>query len=393
MSKTERLFSREFILINLIFFAASITTAIFFQFHRYLDFLKIHEEWSGFIIAADAIPAIVLQPILGALLNNKTTKKCMLTGILIMVIAMLSYRLASTVPTLVAVRILQGTGFACLVSAMMVLVVSYIPLNKSGMAFGVISTVRLIPYAFVPPIMGMYFAAPQDFIKAVIYCIIPMMLSLLLAATVETPHIMDNRTSQYPSIKINVIIKNFKNLSVTAVLLLNLLLYSGYTTVFFFFEGFSRKSGNTNPGMFFAVATAMMFAVRVFGSKLFDSINKAYLTFFCMLGLTICYAALPFSSSYSVFYILAFFTGLAWGTVMPVAYALMFEVSDPQLRGLNLNLSLVMMQGGFFIGPFLGGIVHGWWGYGMLFYFCAFISLLSAMLARIVIYHTNKAFL
>lgn len=390
MQTDERLFSRDFIILNLIFLAASTVTAIFFQFHRYLSFLGIREDWSGFIIAADALPALVLQPILGILLSTRNARKWLLLGVFGMIFALLSYGFAYTVPALIMVRLLQGAGFACLVAAMMVLTVNCIPSKKSGMAFGVISTVRLMPYAFVPPIMGIYFVAPQDFTKALVYSVIPMVFSLFSAMLIGSSHAMVYRTDSGRPIKVEELFENIKSPGVSAVLLLNLLLYSGYTTVFFFFEGYSRKIGSDNPGMFFTVATAAMMAVRIFGSAMFDRFSKPHMTFICMLGLIICYAALPFTSFSVIFYTLALFTGLGWGIVMPVLNALMFEVSCPRFRGLNLNLSLVMMQGGFFVGPFLGGLVHGWFGYDMLFYFCAFISLISSVFSLFIINQANK---
>ncbi|MCX5808319.1 MAG: MFS transporter [Proteobacteria bacterium] len=390
MAAPERLFSRDFILLNLIFFVASIATAIFFQFHRYLSFLGIPEGWSGFIIAADAIPALILQPLLGVFLNNNNARRWMFGGVTCMIAALLSYGFATTVTALVAVRIFQGAGFACLIAAMMVLMVNYIPSQKSGTAFGIVSTIRLLPYALIPPLMSGYFKAPQDFLKALTYSVLPMVLSLMAVLLLKSPDILPGGPGPRQSINKRELLEDLKDRRVSIVLVINLLLYSGYTTVFFFLEGYDRKMGIENPGLFFTIATMTMIGVRVFGSTLFDKINKVYLTLCGMAGLVVCYAALPLTSFYSFFYILAFFTGLGWGIVMPVLNALMFEVSVPPFRGLNLNLSLVMMQGGFFVGPFLGGLVHGWWGYNMLFYFCASLSLLSAAFAWRLSHHVNE---
>jgi len=85
-----------------------------------------------------------------------------------------------------------------------------------------------------------------------------------------------------------------------------------------------------------------------------------------------------------MFYTLAFFIGLGWGIVMPVIYALIFDLSLPRFRGMNLNLSFVMMQGGFFIGPFLGGALLNHWGYNALFYFCGVLSILAAALLYMI---------
>lgn len=377
MVTSERLFSKDFLLLNLIFFLASTATAAFFQFHQYLRFLGIPEGWSGFIIAADALPALILQPLLGIFLNNNNARRWMTVGVICMIAALLSYRFAATVPLLVAVRIFQGAGFACLIAAMMILIVNYIPSQKSGAAFGIVSTVRLVPYALVPPLMGAFFKASQDFTKALAYGALIMVFSLF-ALYVLKPQDTEEELNSHQSIHIKDLPEDLKDRRVLIVLVINLLLYSGYTTVFFFLEGYYRRMGIENPGFFFTIATITMIGIRLFGGTLFDKFNKVSLTLWSMAGLALCYALLSLTSHYSLFYILAFFIGLGWGIVMPVLNALMFEVSAPHFRGLNLNLSLVMMQGGFFIGPFLGGLVHDWWGYNALFYFCAGLSMLSS---------------
>jgi MFS family permease len=38
------------------------------------------------------------------------------------------------------------------------------------------------------------------------------------------------------------------------------------------------------------------------------------------------------------------------------------------------------MQGSFFIGPLLGGIVLGAWGFSVLFYLCSALALFTALL-------------
>jgi MFS family permease len=81
-----------------------------------------------------------------------------------------------------------------------------------------------------------------------------------------------------------------------------------------------------------------------------------------MAGLTICYVLLAHIFSTDMFYALAFFIGLVWGIVIPPLNALLFDYSPPRFKGTNLNFSLAIIQGGFFIGPFLVGILIDCWG-------------------------------
>jgi MFS family permease len=69
--------------------------------------------------------------------------------------------------------------------------------------------------------------------------------------------------------------------------------------------------------------------------------------------------------------------GLGWGVALPVLSGLVFDVSEPRMRALNTNLSMVMFQGGFSLGPLAGGALLAQWGFAVLFYACAALQLLA----------------
>jgi len=100
-----------------------------------------------------------------------------------------------------------------------------------------------------------------------------------------------------------------------------------------------------------------------------------------MLWLALGYMALGAVRGELFFLILGALLGIGWGVVMPVLNALMFDISTPQLRAFNSNMGLQMFQGGFFIGPLLGGLVLAHWGFEHLFFMCTLFSLLAAFLA------------
>jgi len=76
----------------------------------------------------------------------------------------------------------------------------------------------------------------------------------------------------------------------------------------------------------------------------------------------------------AAFLLLAAVFGVLWSVGIPLTMALLFDISEPRFRGLNMNLTLVMMQGGFFVGPLIGGLILAGWGYNMLFLFCGLLN-------------------
>ncbi|OPY69244.1 MAG: Major Facilitator Superfamily protein [Syntrophorhabdus sp. PtaU1.Bin050] len=374
----EKILGKEFLILNGTFFLAAITMALFFKFYQYLHFLGIDPGWYGFIIAADSLAGLFLQPVLSPLLHPGNARRWMSAGIALIILALFLYRTAVTVPWLIAVRILHGAGFIIFISAMMAMIVAYIPAQKSGQAFSFISTVRLLPYAIMPAVVSPLVKTPEGFIDTLWYAILLMALSLFLLIFLKSGTLRANPAGKTARINGRELFDDIKERNVAILLIVNLLLYSGYTAVFFFLERFGKNAGIGNPGLFFTIATIVMICVRLAGITFFDKTNKVLLIVFSMAFLAVCYIILPLISGNRGFFAIAFFTGLGWGIVMPVLNAVMFDVSPPRFQGLNLNLSLVMMQGGFFVGPLAGGSILKCWGYPALFYFCGLLSIIGA---------------
>jgi len=99
-----------------------------------------------------------------------------------------------------------------------------------------------------------------------------------------------------------------------------------------------------------------------------------------MAILAVCHVLVSFIRDSSMFLILAAIFGVLWGVGIPLMMALLFDVSEERFRGLNMNLSLVMMQAGFFVGPLIGGFILTEWGYGMLFLSCGVLNVAGAIL-------------
>lgn len=142
--------------------------------------------------------------------------------------------------------------------------------------------------------------------------------------------------------------------------------------------------GISRPGAFFTAATLVMIAVRLFCSAMFDRYDKFRLSAAGLFCSACCYALLPLCASETQFHLLAIFTGLGWGIAMPLQAAAMFDISTPQTRAMNQNLMIIMMQGGFFLGPLAAGQLIHQYGFNLLFLGLAITTLLSAaMMAAI----------
>ncbi len=378
----ESLCNAGFILLTVLFLFASSVMAAFFHIHEYLASLEIQAAWIGFVIGADSLASFVIQPFCAPYLSGRNAVRWMAVGLFILGAALVCYSIAHGIEGLVVVRIAQGAGFALFLAAMMAAIVGFIPASKSGQAFGVLSLVRLVPYAIVPPVVAFFLKRSVSFpgiaawLAALVGICLPALLFLKRSAG-------DQRgVNQKPAaLGLGSLGDLFKHHALPGLLAANLIVFVGYTIVFFYITGFGRETRIDHTELFFTIAISIMAAIRLVGNVFFDRFNKFRLIIWCLALLAVCFPLLVVSAGWMFFCVAGLF-GLAWGIAMPLLSAVVFDVSSPATRGVNMNMTLVVMQGGFLLGPVLGGFLLQVSGYTTLFVVCSpltFLALVAVM--------------
>ena len=388
MSEPSRLFSPGFLVIALQFALVTAIAALFYAFSGYLSYLGVSQATAGFIISADALAALIVQPMIAPLVHPGTSRRWLFGGSLTLAAALFIAGHVTTVPFLIAARLLQGAGFICVVSALITMIVQFIPPEMSGRAFGAVSLIRLIPYAVIPTIFDLVKITPSAFRTVLDVAAVIALLPILALALPAQRQSVEQGCLSAPGI--SGLLDALRSAAVLMLLLSALLFFCGNSAIFFYLKQFGSSMGIANTSLFFTIATVVMILVRFFGGWAFDSYNKVLLCIAGLLAVAISYALLPMSASGRIFFTLAGISGLGWGIVMPLQAAFMFDISTPQMRGMNQNLLIVMMQGGFFLGPCLGGQIISRSGYGALFAFLAAVTLLSLLMMAGAGYYSRK---
>jgi predicted MFS family arabinose efflux permease len=381
MPRPESLFTREFLALNVVFFLSFCNLSVFFYFHQYLHTLPIDSRWFGLLIALFSLLSLILRPIISPFMHTGNARKWLGISCMVVIALLLTYGFARNFYTMALVRILHGVGFVGQTTAMMVLIVGFIPQKKSGQAFGLLSVSTLLPYAVVPPILGPLSDWLGGFDHVLNLTALMMLLIFPLLLIVRVPATESNgETVPQGRIRAGELIENLRDRRVLLLLIINLVFFTAFTPVFFFLKRFAVDIGIRNAGLFFTLAFVTMITVRVTAGPVFDKLSKIQLLGWSMALVASGYVILANTSGPLLFYGLGVLLGLGWGVAMPLFDALMFDISPTRFQGLNINLAIEMVDGGFFLGPLMGGMVLSWSGYGSLFYVCSAVSLLALVL-------------
>ncbi len=365
MSQPKSLFNREFIALNGIAFFTYCNLAIFFEFHDYLSTLPIPSMWIGFLIAAFSLTALIVRPLVSPLITVHNSRKWMFTSCCFLIASLTLYNFATGFWSMTITRVIHGAAYVVMGTSATTKLVSVIPKDKSAQAFGLLSVISLLPFALIPPLLKpltVYFAGFDGVINVSAAL---MLINLPLIALLKATWTSD--LDEEIPLSINEIVVNLKDQRIWSLLAINLIVWTSFTSIFFYLKGFGEKIGISNPGYFFTVSTFTEMAVRVFAGHLFDKINKKISLVVSLVLLIFGYMLIGIVTNPIGFYSLGLVLGLGWGVILPIINGFLFDVSAPKYRGLNANLATEMFQAGFTLGPFLGGLVLFGYGYLSLF--------------------------
>ncbi len=385
--ESKPLFTFDFLALCLVIAAAFSNVSVFYSFYHYLSVIDIPVVWRGFLVGLEPMAAFALRLLILPWLHVRNAYTIVTTALILLIAVSCSYLWLTSVPELIVVRILHGAVFMLLTSAATALLVVFIPEEKSGQGFGALSVATMIPYAIIPPITEALL--PYTRSAADIYAGVSVFSLLGIALMIGMRRRILRAIGQMDAVLMRKLTlaeirENFRQHAVLFLLAAILLLYLAHATFFYFLKNLSLQTGVGHVGAFFGISMAMMIAVRLFGTFVFDRINKLKLLLAVLLMLTACLLILPGVKTPAFFYLLAVVYGGSIGVTIPVFNALLFSVSAPGLRGLNTNMTLFAMDAGYFLTPCLGGLLITLGAsFGMLFYTAAGFALLCLFLTTV----------
>lgn len=380
-SPPTRLLTFEFLALLVIILAAFCNVSVFYGFYHYLGTIGIPLPWRGVLVGLEPMSAFVLRLFVLPWLHVRNDMTVTLVSLVLLVAASVAYLQATTVPALIVLRIFHGAVFVLLTSAVIALVVNFIPGEKSGQGFGILSVATMIPYAVIPPLSEALLPRVRneaDLYAAVsLFSVVAIVLLVALRGRIgRAVQGMDRALLRRPSFA--EIRENFRIRAVFVLLAAVLLVYLAHATFFYFLKDLFLSAGSGDVGLFFTVSMAAMIAVRAAGAPLFDRMNKLLAVRAALGFLVPCILLMPYAASPAACGILAAVYGICMGVILPLLNALLFSASPPGLRGLNTNMTLFTMDVAYFLTPYLGGtLVALGAGFDVLFFIAAGVVALA----------------
>ncbi|MEH7249119.1 MFS transporter [Neobacillus niacini] len=332
---------------------------------------------AGLMTTVFLLSAIVSRPLAGQWLERASSKKVLLTALIVFAVASLLYFLPKTITGFLVVRLLHGIGFGMATTAVGAIVADLIPSSRrgEGMGYFVMSTNLAM---VLGPFVGLTVIQQWDSQTMFIMTVIVAFGALITGLTVKLPKTDDSdQIVILPAFSF----KNFFEPSAVKIAIVGSFLAIVYSALLSFVSVYANEINLTEvSSLFFVVYAIILLMSRPFTGKWLDQYGPNVIVFPAIILFAFGMFVLSQSSGAFMFLASAGMIGLGWGTLFPTFQTIAIQNAAPRKRGLATATFLSIYDIGIALGSFLVGLIAAKMDFSSLYLLSSFYVLFGAVL-------------
>jgi MFS family permease len=332
---------------------------------------------AGLMTTVFLLSAIVSRPLAGQWLERASSKKVLLTALIVFAVASLLYFLPKTITGFLVVRLLHGIGFGMATTAVGAIVADLIPSSRrgEGMGYFVMSTNLAM---VLGPFVGLTVIQQWDSQTMFIMTVIVAFGALITGLTVKLPKTDDSdQIVILPAFSF----KNFFEPSAVKIAIVGSFLAIVYSALLSFVSVYANEIDLTEvSSLFFVVYAIILLMSRPFTGKWLDQYGPNVIVFPAIILFAFGMFVLSQSSGAFMFLASAGMIGLGWGTLFPTFQTIAIQNAAPRKRGLATATFLSIYDIGIALGSFLVGLIAAKMDFSSLYLLSSFYVLFGAVL-------------
>jgi MFS family permease len=366
---TQKILTRDFVLNFLSQFAFSFVSFILVPtIPVYLSTFQAKAGEIGFLIGILSVFSLIPRPFIGRALLRIPERKFMMTGAILYILSSVAYLAAPPFWPFLIVRIMQGVGLAFFSTASVALIANSTSEERRGQTI----SYYFLSYNFafaLAPYFGMLLINQFGSTVLFLVCTALSLCTLLITFNLRKVHsvpIENETVKNQPFLSYDVLP------SAVMAFLLNVI----WGSLGAFFPLYALRHGVSNPGIFFAFIAISLILGRSLGGRILDLYSREKVIIPCFIVIIISIFGLTFSTTLSMFILVAIFFGTGWAFLYPslVVYAV---ESSGSARGPAMGTFTALADLGAGIGPMILGVILEWTNYPIMFLSLALIGVIN----------------
>ena len=356
----------------------------------YASFLGASAVLVGTIAGLYFGVACATRPIAGPAITMANKKKLMIWVYVAGVVTNLIYAAAANVGVFIAARILHGLQFAFVGSLGLTIVSDSVPREKLGSAVGLYGAAVALAMALGPSMgISMRDWATLRWGQAGGYTAVFLMAAVFMfLAIIPTLLLPDMKRPEKGSLG-----AWYRNILAKETLLPTVLLglVSMSSTMFnAYMVPYAETLGIPNIALFFTVYAIVLLAARPLFGKLADRVDTAKILVPGLIVFALSYVVVAMARSLPVMLLGAGLAALGFGASNPTIQTLCIRTVEPERRGVASNTQYFGIDLGYFLGPFLGGMIYSRSDYSVMYLCTGVIPQIVCLILFVVTWRRLK---
>lgn len=341
------------------------------------------QNWSGIIFGVTFVTAFIFSPIWGKIGDKYGRKKILFLSAFGMGLSIFLMGFANSVWQLFFLRLFMGifTGFIPMSQAF---ISTQTPKKHAGKVLGTLQTGSITGNLF-GPLLGGVLADVVGFSTTFKWTALAIFLSAILVIATKEYRLQDKKGTKTSYSSKEVFTHLIKHPVLLNVLLISTLIQAAHFSIQPILSLYvSEIHGPENlaffSGLAFSAAGLGNLIMAKQWGKIGDQIGYIKILIILLFAAAIVYLPGGFVTSIWPLIIIRFLLGISIGGIVPVRVAYIRQEAPIAMQGevLGYNTSLRFL--GNIIGPVLGGVVSGYFGFSAVFVTTSFILTISGII-------------
>lgn len=363
--KTEKLWTKSFILAILVQTGINIGHwNLFSTLGIYTRGLTSLEVYVGVVAGIFTVAALSTRFVSGHLLDNHSHKRILLFGLALSLLANAGYLVASNIPILLAMRVLNGLGYGLASAAIATMISSMIPPDRlvEGLGYsGIVSTLC----GAVGPMMALtlcqsdYRLFGRVFWACLLIAALTVGLAMILKSGQAAAKQISKRETTGPAKT-----PSSATLATGFMFLLVFLIAGVHSAITVCLNLYAIDYDFGDMSLFFTIVAISGLIPRLFVKKVLQVVSERTVLFSSVTALTIVYVGVAAAQQAQTVFFLAILFGLAMGFCYPILLTKTIRTMSETQQGTSNSLYLAAIDFACALGAVfwsgLSGVVGGY---------------------------------
>lgn len=378
----QRVLSSTFVLAWLINFAGyflfylMVTTMAFYAVTRF----AASDALGGLASSAFVIGATVARLFAGTISDRFGRRRVLWVSLILVAAVCGLYLVTTSLPALIAVRLIHGAAYAFGSTATMSLVQSSLPPARRAEGTGYFALGTTLAAA-VGPALGLFIVNTFDYDALFWLAWITAGASLVLGLLVRTPDAPRPDAASRQRFSLRGIIHPAV-VPIGVFMLLNGLCYSGVLTYLNVYA--DQRDVLLGASLFFVAYSVVMLVMRFVLGRLQDRRGDNVVMYIGLVGFTAAFGLISIATADWQIIVAGALTGLGWGTLMPASQVVAVNLVPEHRLATGISTLFLFMDIGTGLGPVVLGAYAAAVGYSVMFASLGGVVVLAGVLYQAV---------